>query len=225
MKKLLSCVFLTFILTAKGQVVEDVQFWNHLHLEHHLNERNTLNYELGYRFQITPFENKQSHQRISFTRKLNSPFSLGAGIASFEHFKATGIQWESRLFQDLNHTLKTEKIVWISRIRFEERWFWNNDHFDQLFRFRTRFKTGFEIPFQVLEKNLKVGLSDEIMMEVDPSLVNSYTNRILLNLTYEFNDQNSLMVQYNHQNWFQKENSIILPVFWISYKFKILSKS
>ncbi|TNF49063.1 MAG: DUF2490 domain-containing protein [Bacteroidetes bacterium] len=224
MKKLPTCVFLMFILNAKGQVVEHVQLWNHLHLEHHLNERNTLNYELGYRFQITPFQSKQSLQRISFTRKLNSPFSFGAGIASFEHFKDTGIQWESRLFQDLNHTLKTEKIHWTNRLRLEEKFYWRFGNHEQMLKVRFRYRTGVDIPFSIGKKEAKLGLSDEILVETDPVSNLTYMNRILPNFTVELNDRNSITLMYSHQKYWKDDGSLITPVIWLNYKLKLINK-
>jgi hypothetical protein len=117
-----------------------------------------------------PFQSPvNSIARVMFSKAITTHWSAGMGLAhglQYEAWRVDGYEW--RPHQELVYRRQASRMLWMSRLRIEERWQWQDGQY-AAFHVRARLLMSTEIPLRPSDSPLPVSfrLASEALVRND----------------------------------------------------------
>lgn len=199
-------------INAQQKTVNKVnEQWMQYYNQTKLNDKWTLNGDIGFRWRDGFDENSLYIVRVGANYKFNKTMGIAAGIAHLGFYAEDKInRLEIRPYQEFNMTNTSGKVSVLHRFRVEERIFYpvidgkilSTNDFN--FRFRYRFMLNipvFNLSSKDADQKVYLNLGDEIMINAGKNIVyNTFDqNRILIGANFQVDKNLGLALTYNNQ--------------------------
>jgi hypothetical protein len=215
-----------FLLTAISLLTSSALLSQERKIDHHsqtwvsyignlkVDEKWTINYDVGYRW-LNGFDEKfQFVSRAGATRKLNKYFSVSVGYTYFLHYPNSHYtktsRHEHRPFEQLIIQIPTKKVLIQNRFRAEQRYFLYES--DREWHFNHRFR--YQLSAQVILKGDKLGkgipylnVSNEVMFNLGDEIEYNHFDQNRINIGMGYGVLDNLNVFVGYQYGWQKRNS------------------